>query len=124
MTSSGLSVLQRVVVCCSVLQYVAVCCSGRQFLYCDAVSCIVLQSVTLDYVAGVTRWIMLQCVAVCCSLLQCIALCCSVLRWIMLQARWIVLHCDTVGYVATESLHCNIVHCSVSVLHLISPLRC
>jgi len=89
------SVLQCVAVCCSVLQCVAVCCSVLQ---CVAVCCSIMQCVALsttlqhkihqtvcllshlshnkshddsrETLFGVA--LMLQCVAVCCSVLQCV----------------------------------------------------
>jgi len=63
------SVLKCVLVCCSMFQFVAVVInvtyppSVRIVLQCVAVCCSVV-----------------QCVAVCCSVLQCVAVCCSVLQ--------------------------------------------
>jgi len=42
-----------------------------------AVCCSVLQCV----------WVVLQCVAVCCSVLQCVAVCCSVLQCVAVCVR-------------------------------------
>jgi len=68
-------VLQCVAV---VWRYVAVCCKYGavwcSVLQCGAVYCSVLQCVA---VRGRTGILVLQCVAVCCSVLQCVAVCCS-----------------------------------------------
>ena len=69
------SVLQHVAACCSMLQHVAACCSVVTTQFENAAP-IAVPNVNYQ----VDRAVVLQCVAVCCSVLQCVAVCCSVLQ--------------------------------------------
>ena len=62
-----------VAVCCSVLQCVAV-------LQRVAVNVLQTPGSLAAAIRGDAYGIVLQCVAVCCSVLQCVAVCCSVLQ--------------------------------------------
>jgi len=75
------SVLHCVAVCCSVLLYVVVCCSvllSRVLCLTRARIPFSLAVANLSLSCAFT--LVLQCVAVCCSVLQCVAVCCSVLQ--------------------------------------------
>jgi len=89
-----LSVLQCVALCCSVLclmqylsvlQYVAVNCSLLCLMYVTSLSLSLSLSLVLQSVAICCS--VLQCIAVYCSVLQCVAGCCSALQCASIDAR-------------------------------------
>jgi len=93
-------VLQRVAACCSVLNCVSV-----------VVAC--------TLVGDFAKQILLQCLAVCCSVLQCVAVCCSVLQRVAacfgsscLHVGWRLYKTDPVA-VFCSVLQCVAVCCSV-----------
>jgi len=89
-------VLQRAAVCCSVLQFVAVCCHGsvisdgiqvRIHVYYSVLQCVVACCFKLHYKNGNSfsmvfrfTFMLVQRLAVCCSVLHRVAACCSVLQ--------------------------------------------
>ena len=92
-----------VAVCCSVLQYIAVWCSVVP---------------TWLSLVQLNCFIVMQCVAVSCSVLQCGALCCSVLQCLAVSCS--VLQCLAVCY---SVVHCVAVSCSAlqCLVHEVSP---
>ena len=76
------SLFQCVGAYCSVLQCVAVRCSALQACHTvleHTIPPLLATAQTSNERSGVQR-VVLQCVAVCCSVLQCVAVCCSVLQ--------------------------------------------
>jgi len=70
--------LQHTATHCNTLQHIATHCNTLQHTCAsDAVGV---------YVATHTPPIVLQCVAVCCSVLQCVAVCCSVLQYVRMKS--------------------------------------
>jgi len=63
-----------VAVCCSMLQRVAMCCRVV-----NGIEGRLNMTVMLPF-ENVYRWVVAECVVVCCSELQCVAVCCSVLQ--------------------------------------------
>jgi len=105
----------RCTLCCSVLRWVAVGCSVSQ---CVAVGTMISSgAIQAVLVARHVCWryvetlqhdmhIVLQCVAVCCSVLQCVAVCCSVLQCVAICILQCVVMC---------AFQCAAVCCSVFI---------
>ena len=81
------ALLQHVAACCSAMLCVAACCSALQCVavYCSVLPCVAkLRALShrrcVFQCVATLRTVVLQCVAVCCSVLQCVAVCCSVLQ--------------------------------------------
>jgi len=84
------SVLQCVAVCCSVLQCVAVCCSGqarRGHCSCFSLAISLPRNKAISHLRAKEAWMLLLCVAVCCSVLQCVALCHRVLQCATIKGK-------------------------------------
>jgi hypothetical protein len=94
-------VLQCVAMCCSVLQCAAahIC---HVTHWCDVQH--LFQDLILQCVA--VRCSVLQCVAMCCSVLQCVAVCCRVLQHI--HVMWIV---QVTWSTFSKTLHSSVLQC-------------
>jgi len=135
--SSKLRLRTEGVWCCSMLQYVAVCCSVLQ---CVAVQVGCNYWCELQIVAQDGRDVVLQCVAVCCSMLQCVVVCCSVLQcrlaasigmssklrprtegvWCCSTLQYVAVCCSTLQYAAVRCSALQYVAVCCSVLQCVA----